>query len=173
MPPRAIQRCLLGIHRGSLAAATARQSHAEYAAGQSYQQHVLLSTEYSHKACVWADAVTDLSASQSACLVKAGNVHICCQLQLPRVQRGDTLPPQLLQSYHYTEDHHCWHANWHGHGDGAQESEEGSALEAAILALYSDSADVHEEAQNEGKDIDAEDVLHGRHRALYTIQLAC
>jgi len=117
--------------------------------------------------------VTDLTASQSACLVKAGNVHIRSHLQLPRVQRGDTPPPQLLQSYHYTEDHDSWHASWHGHGDGAQESEEGGALQAAILALLGDSAEVHEEAQNEGEDVDAKDVLHGRHRALSTIQLAC
>lgn len=122
---------------------------------------------------VWADAVTDLTASQSACLVKAGNVHIRCHLHLPRVQRGDTLPPQFLQSYHCTEDHHCWHASWHGHGDGAQKSEEGGALEAPVLALHSDSADVHDEAQHEGKDVDAKNVLHGRHRGLSTVLLAC
>ncbi len=117
--------------------------------------------------------MTDLAASQGACLVKAGNVHVCCHLQLPRVQRGNTSPPQLLQSYHYTEDHDSWHASWHGHGDGAQESEEGGALEAAILALLCDSAEVHEEAQNKGEDVDAKDVLHGRHRALCTVQPAC
>ena len=118
---------------------------------------------------MWADAVTDLTAGQSACLVEAGDVHICCHLQLPRVQRGDPSPPQLLQSYHDTEDHDSWHASWHGHGGGPQESEEGGALEAAILAFHGDGADVHEEAQDEGKDVDAKDVLHSRHRASSTV----
>lgn len=122
---------------------------------------------------VWAGTATYLTASQSACLVKACDVHICCHLQLSRVQRSDTSPPQPLQRYYYTEDHDCWHASWHRHGDGAQESEEGSALEAAIFALHSDSGDVHEEAQYEGKDVDAKNVLHGRHRALSTFKLAC
>ena len=133
---------------------------------RSRLQGLRLGTTVRH---VQADAATHLTTSQGACLVKAGTVHVCCHLQLPRVQRGDTPPPQLLQSYHYTEDHDSWHASWHGHGDGAQESEEGGALQAPILALLSDSAEVHQEAQNEGKDVDAKDVLRGRRRALSSV----
>ena len=48
----AMQICPLSNHNGSLAAATVRQYHAEYAVGQSYHQHALLRTECSHKGCV-------------------------------------------------------------------------------------------------------------------------
>ena len=100
-----------------------------------------------------------LAACEGASLVKTGNVHVSCQLQLPRVQHSNAPPLQALNRYHHSKDHDSWHTHRHSHYDGVQESEKGFGLQGVHLGLGLDSGNVHEEMDDEGEQVDAKDVL--------------
>ena len=107
----------------------------------------------------FTNMVMYLAACEGASLVKASNVHISCQLQLPRIQHSNAPPLQTLNRHHNSEDHDSWDTNRHGHDDGVQESEEGFGLQGVHLGLGPDGGNVKEEMDDEGEQVDAEDVL--------------
>lgn len=105
-----------------------------------------------------------LASSQGASLVKTGNVHIGCHLELSRVQQINAMPPQPLQSDHGAEDDDCWATNRYRHNNGVQESKEGGSPEIVDLGLGRDGGNVDEEVDDKGEDVHAQNILQGSDR---------